>query len=298
VDDRKLRYFVVVAEELNFTRASERLYATQSTVSATIRSLERELGSPLLTRTTRSVSLTDAGAAFLPEARAAIEALDRAKASVEPLSAGLRGSLTLGTLSSLATVDVPALAGDFHRRYPAVTFRIDISSRGAAGHVDRIKAGFLDLAFVTNVDEDPALDIHLIRSFPLAAFVAVTHPLSRRQSVSLADLAAEPFIGLPTGFGLRTLVDDVFARNGLRRQINVEVMDIATVPRYVAHEMGVAILPSGFADSGLPIRALALIGPELRLTLAVAAARNRPLSRAARAFLDLIPEHTRQGAPF
>jgi DNA-binding transcriptional LysR family regulator len=298
VDDRKLRYFVAVAEELNFTRASQRLYATQSTVSATIRSLEQELGTSLLARTTRSVSLTEAGAAFLPEARAAIEALDRARASVEPMSTGLRGSLSLGTLNSLATINVPELAGDFHRRYPAVRFRIEISARGAAGHVERIKSGFLDLAFVGAAEGDPDLDVRPVRTFRLAAFVGATHPLADEREVSLAELAPEPFIELPMGFAQRGVVDDAFARHGLRREIVVEVMDLATIPHYVAHGLGVAILPDGFATGDLPIRALPFAGPGLGWTLSVVSAHGRPLSRAARAFLDLVPEHTRPGMPF
>jgi DNA-binding transcriptional LysR family regulator len=296
VDDRKLRYFVAVAEELNFTRASQRLYATQSTVSATVRSLEQELGTYLLARTTRSVSLTEAGAAFLPEARAAIEAIDRARASVEPMNAGLRGSLAVGTLSSLTIVNVPELAGDFHRRYPAVKFRIEISPRGASGHVERIKSGFLDLAFVGNVEGDSDLDVRPIRTFRLAAFVADTHPLGHQSAVSLATLAAEPFIELPVGFAQRDVVDHIFARHGLRREIVVEVMDLAMMPLYVAHGMGVALLPDSFAaEIDLPIRAVPLTGLKLEWTLSVISAHGRRLSRAAQAFLDLVPGHTKEG---
>ncbi|GAA5152864.1 LysR family transcriptional regulator [Pseudonocardia eucalypti] len=293
MDDRKLRYFVAVAEELNFTRASQRLYATQSTVSATIRALEQELGASLLARTTRSVSLTEAGATFLPEARAAIEAIDRARASVEPMSAGLRGSLAVGTLSSLTTVNVPELAGDFHRRYPSVKCRIEISPRGAAGHVERIKSGFLDLAIVGDAEGDPELDVRPIRSFRLAVFVAGSHPLARRRNVDLATLAGEPFVDLPIGFAQREVVDRAFAGHGLRREIAVEVMDLAAIPLYVAHGMGVALLPDGFAaDTDLPVRALPLAGVELNWTLSVISAHGRRLSRAAHAFLDLVPEHT------
>ena len=296
MDDRKLRYFVAVAEELNFTRASQRLYATQSTVSATIRSLEQELGAPLLARTTRSASLTEAGAAFLPEAKAAIEAIDRARASVEPMSTGLRGSLTVGTLSSLTTVNVPELAGDFHRRYPSVKLRVEISPRGASGHVERVKSGMLDLGFVGNAEGDPDLDARAIRTFRLAAFVAAMHPLAQRRTVSLAALATEPFIELPMGFAQRKLVDDAFARNRLRREIVVEVMDLAAIPLYVANGLGVALLPDGFADeAGLPIRAVPLAGAGLSWTLSVVSAHGRRISRAAQAFLELLPEHTRDG---
>ena len=297
MDERRLRSFVTVAEELHFTRAAQRLYATQSTVSATVRALEQELGVALLTRTTRAVRLTDAGTAFLPEARAALEALDRARASVEPPDSALRGSLAIGTLSSLTTVDVPALTGDFHRRYPQVRLRADISPRGAAGHAERLKAGLLDLAFIGIGEHDRDLDARPLREFPLAVFVAQAHPLAGRESVRLAELADEPFIEQPLGFAQRTVVDAAFAAHRLQRRITVEVPDVATVPAYVAHGVGVAFLPRAMASIDLPVTALRVADADLRWTLSVVSAHGRPLSRAAEAFLRLVPAHTRPG-PF
>ena len=96
MDLKQLEYFVAVAEELNFTRAAERLYAVQSTVSSGIRSLETELKATLFDRSTRQVSLSAAGRAFLPEARAALAALERARESVQEVSGGLRGSVRIG----------------------------------------------------------------------------------------------------------------------------------------------------------------------------------------------------------
>ena len=298
MDERRLRSFVTVAEELHFTRAAQRLFATQSTVSATVRALEQELGVALLTRTTRAVRLTAAGAAFLPEARAALEALDRARASVEPPDSALRGSLAIGTLSSLTTVDVPALTGDFHRRYPQVRLRADISPRGAAGHAERVKAGLLDLAFIGLGEDDPDLDARPLREFPLAAFVARAHPLAGRESVRLAELAGEPFIEQPLGFAQRTVVDAAFAARRLQRGITVEVPDVATVPAYVAHGVGIAFLPRAMASIDLPVVALRVEDADLRWTLPVVSAAGRPLSRAAEAFLRLVPAHTRPGPYF
>jgi DNA-binding transcriptional LysR family regulator len=296
VDERRLHAFVTVAEELHFTRAAQRLYATQSTVSATIRALETELGAALLTRTTRAVTLTDAGRAFLPEAKAALEALDRARASIEPPDSELRGSLALGSLSSLRTVDVPALAGEFRRRHPQVQLRIDISPRGSVGHADRVRSGLLDLAFIGHpVGADPSLVVHPLRTFELAAFVPEGHPLADRDGVPLADLAGEPFIELPVGFTQRSIVDAAFADRGLQRWISVEVPDLSTVPRFVAHGVGVAFLPAALGETELPVRALRITDADLRWTLSVVSAAGRPLSRAAEAFLRLVPAHLRTG---
>jgi DNA-binding transcriptional LysR family regulator len=296
VDERRLRAFVTVAEELHFTRAAQRLYATQSTVSATIRALELELGAALLTRTTRAVTLTDAGRAFLPEAKAALEALDRARASVEPPDSELRGSLALGSLSSLRSVDVAALAGEFRRRHPQVQLRIDISPRGSIGHVDRVGSGLLDVAVIAHPDaEVPGLVVHPLRTFQVAALVPAEHPLADRESVTLADLAGEPFIDLPVGFTQRTMVDAAFADRGLQRWISVEVPDLSTLPQFVASGVGVAFLPSALASGELPVRALRVADADLRWTLSVVTAAGRPLSRAAEAFLRLLPAHVRTG---
>ncbi|HEY3481145.1 MAG TPA: LysR family transcriptional regulator, partial [Streptomyces sp.] len=124
METRQLEYFVAVAEELSFTRAAQRLFAVQSTVSAAVRALETELGVRLFDRSTRRVALSAAGAAFLPEAKAAIDALERARATVQEASEGLRGSLRIGTLTSIAGLDLPRLLGAFHQRYPLVDMHV------------------------------------------------------------------------------------------------------------------------------------------------------------------------------
>src|SRR4051812_1885406 len=93
VEQRQLQFFVAVAEELNFTRAARRTHAVQSTVSASIRALERDLGASLFRRTTTRVALTEAGRALLPEARRALDTLDQARAAVDGVREGLVGSL-------------------------------------------------------------------------------------------------------------------------------------------------------------------------------------------------------------
>src|SRR3954463_4556076 len=104
MDTRQLEYFVTVAEELSFSRAAVRLFAAQSTVSAGIRSLERELGARLLDRSTKAVWLTAAGSALLPEARQAIESMERVVNSVAVDAAHVRGRLRIGTFISLDAV--------------------------------------------------------------------------------------------------------------------------------------------------------------------------------------------------
>lgn len=111
---RQLEYFIAVAEERNFTRAAGRLHIVQSAVSAAIKSLERELGTPLFERTSKHVALTDAGAALLPKARGTLDAVRDARDAVDEVRGGLRGTLRIGTLNSVAVIDVPVVLGAFH----------------------------------------------------------------------------------------------------------------------------------------------------------------------------------------
>ncbi|KOG85670.1 LysR family transcriptional regulator [Streptomyces varsoviensis] len=299
MDQKRLEYFIAVAEELNFTRAAQRLHITQSTLSAGVKTLEADLKVELLARSTRSVRLTGAGSAFLPEARTALEALDRARAAVEPLATGLRGSLTVGVLSGLTVVDVPALAGEFHRRHPEVLLRTETSQRGTAGLLDRIKESHVDVAFAGAEIRDEHLRARPIKRYHVQLLVPAGHPLAQREKARLRDIAAETFVDMPEGFGQRQLVDDAFTKAGLSRRVGIEVSDITTIADYVAHGLGVALLPPDLAErAGDAVRAVPLADARLTWPLSVVASATRPPTRALHAFLDLIPHHIRRDRAF
>src|SRR5262249_9884044 len=118
VELRHLEYFVAVAEELSFTRASRRLHVVQSGVSSAIQGLERDLGAALFDRDRHKVTLTEAGRALLPEARATLAAAQAAADAVAEATAGLRGTLSIGTMTSTGPIDLPALLGRFHEQHP------------------------------------------------------------------------------------------------------------------------------------------------------------------------------------
>jgi DNA-binding transcriptional LysR family regulator len=290
MDDRRLQAFVVVAEELNFTRAATRLHVTQSTVSTTIRALEAEIGTALLARTSRSVSLTAAGVSFLPAAKDALVALDRAR-SIASDDGELRGSLAVGTLSGLQSLDLPALAGTFQRSNPLVDLRVEISPRGNTGLLDRLRSGHVDLAVVAEAHREPDLVTWPVRTFTMAVFVAEDHPLAERREVCLADLASARFVEQPLGFWQRTVVDAAFAARGIRRRITTEVMDLRSMPAFVEHGLGVAIMPASLLTADRPrLRALRLLDGDLDWSISMAATTRRPLSPPAASLVSLLPE--------
>ncbi|MFC9251549.1 LysR family transcriptional regulator [Amycolatopsis thailandensis] len=287
METRQLECFVAVAEELSFTRAARRLFAVQSTVSATIQALEAELGVKLFDRSTRRVALSPAGTVFLPEAKAALEAVDRAREVVADASAGLRGSLRVGTLTSVGDLDLPDLLGAFHRRYPLVELHVTVSITGSTGLAEDLRQGRLDVALLGLPESDLAgLDTKLIGSAPFVVVLPDGHRLGDRRSLTLADLSGESFVDNPRGFGNRVALDRAFEAIGTPRRVVVEVADLRAVPAYVAAGLGIAVVPDLRLLAG--VRTIPLDEPGLTWPLTIATRGERPPRRTARLLLDLI----------
>ncbi len=178
---------MVVAEELSFTRASRRLHVVQSGVSSAIAGLERELGATLFDRDRHRVALTDAGLALLPEARATLAAAQAARDAVAQARAGLRGTLTVGTMLSTGSFDLAALLGRFHATHPGVSVHLRQAPAGSAGLAALVISGELDLALVALPGQAPAgLRLQPLSEEPLILIAAARHPLAGQRGVTLA----------------------------------------------------------------------------------------------------------------
>jgi DNA-binding transcriptional LysR family regulator len=252
MDIRAVEQFVVVADELNVTRAAERLYAAQSTVSAGLRSLERELGATLLDRTTRRVSLTEAGARVLPEARALLAAYERMRdGAADDSAAGLRGRVRMGTFAALDVLGLPHLIREFRERHPLVDLALVVSRTGSSGLTDDLRRGRLDLAFsALPVDATAEIEAEALAEFPFVALLPPGHRLAGRRRLRLDELEAEPWIDTAAGYGNRVLLDEELARRGLRRRLVVELGDLPSIPTFVAAGVGVAVIPDAVPTPG------------------------------------------------
>ncbi|MFJ8814480.1 LysR family transcriptional regulator [Amycolatopsis thermoflava] len=291
---RQLSYFVAVAEELSFTRASQRLRVVQSAVSTAIRALEREVGAELFDRDSRRVALTAAGAAMLPEARTALAAARAAAQAAAGASGEVRGAVTMGTLLSTGRVNVPRLLGRFSRRHPHAAVRLQYSPSGSAGHVRAVLDGRMDLALASLAGKVPAGLAHeIVTEEDLSLLAAPDHPLASRSGVTLADLAEESFVDFPAGWGNRTLVDRAFAGAGLSRQVPLEVSDYGTARALICQGLGIGFLPSGAAGNMAGVVPVPLAEP-LRWSVSLIHATARPLSPAAAALLREV--HAELGA--
>ncbi|NEA36422.1 LysR family transcriptional regulator [Streptomyces sp. SID13031] len=294
MDSRQLEYFVAVAEELSFTRAAQRLFTVQSTVSAAIRALETDLKTTLFDRSTRRVKLSDTGEALLPEAKAALDALDRARAVVEEASTGLRGSVRIGTMTRLGLVDLASLLGSFYQRYPLVDVQVTTSPTGSSGLADDVRHGRLDVALVgLSQPELTGLESRELATVRFAVLVPSSHRLAGATEVRLTDLAGERFVDMLRGFGNRTAVDRAFDLAGLPRRVQVEVPDLTTVPDYVRAGLGVAVVPEMELNETPGVARLRLVDADLSWTLSVITVSGKRPSRAVTALLDLLIHHQR-----
>ncbi|SFE81956.1 DNA-binding transcriptional regulator, LysR family [Actinacidiphila alni] len=186
---RQVRYFLAVAEELHFGRAAERLHIVQPTVSQQVRKLERELGLDLFDRTTRTVTLTAAGHAFLPRARAVLAAEEAALEAMAELRADQLVTLRIGTNAGLGA-RLEQLLADLAEDAPHLT--VELHSAPPGPRLQRVRDGELDAAFVRGITESPGLDLVPVWRDELVVALPASHPLAAREHVALADLADLP----------------------------------------------------------------------------------------------------------
>jgi len=193
---RQLQYFIAVAEELNFTRAAERLHVVQQSLSAAIAQLEALLGIKLFERTTRSVRLTNAGAAWLPYAREALATADRAAEAARDLAAGRAGRLRVGLAATAALDLTPRLLRAFAERFPLVELAIEhFDCQDPAGGLRERRS---DVAIVRPPLHDDGLELVVVGTEPRFAVLSADHPLAGRAAVDFAELADEPWIDIET----------------------------------------------------------------------------------------------------
>lgn len=247
IELRHLRYFIAVAEELHFGRAAARLNISQPPLSQQIQILEQQVGARLLARTNRSVNLTAAGKQFLADSRQVVSLVNDAAARAERLHLGETGELRLGFTSSAPFISaVSHTLSTFRRHYPDVHIQTrEINTRE---QIVPLNEGSLDLGLMRNTQLPDTLAWEVILREPLMAMIPRDHPLAAQPSVTLAELAQEPFVFFDphVGTGLYDDILGLMRRYGLTPVITQEVGEAMTIIGLVAAGLGVSILPASF----------------------------------------------------
>ncbi|WP_039829077.1 LysR family transcriptional regulator [Nocardia testacea] len=243
---RQLEYFVAVAEEQNFTRAAQRVHISQSGVSAQIRALEKELGAELFDRSARTATLTVAGKAALEHARTALEAAEAVGQAVGEVTDLIRGRLTVGMVVGCTVTPLFDALADFHRAHPGVEISLleDNSDRLA----EAVRTGALDVALIGTATAEPdgLKALTLIRE-QLVAAVPRGHALAARRRVTLAELCAHPLVCMPSGTGVRTVLDRACETQDLRPVVALEAGAADAIADLAARGLAVAVLSDSMA---------------------------------------------------
>jgi DNA-binding transcriptional LysR family regulator len=192
LDTRLLRAFVTVAEELNFTRAAQRLFIAQQALSSQVQQLESRLGARLFERTTRRVSLTAAGERLLPHAVATLRALDAGMDELEAAQRAERATLRLGLSGTAMVPLVGATTRLFAERHPDVELKV--SNTGLNQPAAGLREGAVDVAFVRPPFSADGLSMVTVLTEERYAVLPDTHPLASREYVRPADVVHEPWI--------------------------------------------------------------------------------------------------------
>jgi len=247
VELRHLRYFVAVAEELNFTRAAARLRTAQPSLSQQIRQLEKVVGAPLLDRSRHHVALTNAGRVFLRQARDILARVEHARRLAKQAAEGRAGDMSVGTFPSADIRILPALRPLIAAHLPDL--RLVMHSKYTMGHVEGLKSGELDVAFMRGPLEDPGLDcVELLRE-QIVIVLPSHHALARRKRIPVASLDDLPCITLERSLSppLHDAVTTLYRQAGIRMHAVSSADNMLGHLHLVQEGLGFALLPDSIA---------------------------------------------------
>ena len=274
MDFRQFSYFVTTAEELHYARAAERLGVSQPALSQQIKALETQLGVQLFVRANRRIELTEAGAAFLQEARATLEMAEKSIRIAQDTARGESGTIDIGYVGSVMyEMRFPRLLKAYCQQHPQV--RLTLHERPILAQIDAVQRRQLDIAIVREPlpqQMPEGLESFTLSSQRLVAVLPVAHALAKAPSIALSELAGDDFLAFldPQGVGLGHALLELCHEAGFEPRIAQRVSEIATMISLVAAGFGVTLMAEMVSHLQLPgVCYVPLAGIETRSTLIV-----------------------------
>jgi DNA-binding transcriptional LysR family regulator len=273
VELRHLRYFVAVADELSFTRASRALHVAQSAVSAQVHDLEDQIGVSLFDRNSRRVRLTPAGKAFQESALHILQAADDAMRQARRIGQASYGALAIGFSGAQSHEWMPQILRRFRQAYPAV--EVTLLEMVPAGQIEALLARKLDIGFIGAVEDKPppGLRVECIAEERPLLGVPSDHPLACRAAVKLSELRDEGFVltSRQNSPSFRAWLTRFFQAGGFVPRIVQEVDRARTGVQYVAAGFGLSIFPEHISRLPAPgVIFLPLLGTRMKIRYGLA----------------------------
>jgi len=283
MDTEALRWFQQVADGVTVTEVGDLEMVSQPAVSRALARLEKQVGTPLLHRTGRTLRMTQAGSAFKRHVDALLHELDDGLAAVAQLADPDSGTVALAFQHSLGTWLVPDLIRSMHLDRPGVQFALTQVTDEPTGGTEA------DLLLGSRAP-GPGHRSHPLTSEPLRLVTATEHRLRRRRRISLRDVAGEPFVGLRATSALRAQTDELCARAGFMPDVVFEGDDLSTVRGLVAAGLGIAVVPAPRAGtpeaSGDALHHCAIDDPAAVREIRLSWPSDRRLTAVTEAFRD------------
>ncbi|MEC4722736.1 LysR substrate-binding domain-containing protein [Noviherbaspirillum sp. CPCC 100848] len=287
---RHLRYFLTVAQTLNFTKAAERLNIAQPPLSRQIRELEQEIGIELFKRLGRRIFLTSAGQVFADRARSILSATDAAVVDSQRAARGEIGHIAVGFFEHIAYTLLPPLLREYQQRFPAVT--VELRWFTSAEQVNALTRGDIDLAFVRSIPPDADLNSALVLEEPFYVAIAKDHPLATKRQISITDCAPLRVINYKKDVApdYHAIISQLCAYAGFAPSPLFEVGQIYASLGLVSSGFGVTLVPASVQQvhmNNVVYRPLREALPKSKLILAW---KDPAPSAALNAFVQLAEE--------
>src|SRR5512144_1507767 len=291
--DRRLQVFHAVARHLSFTRAAEALFMTQPAVTFQIRQLEEHFNARLFDRAQGRIALTAAGAVALEYSTRILALSAELETRMKELSGQLAGPLLIGASTTIADFLLPQVLGEFKSRYPGIVPRLIVANSEIVQ--DRVAERTLDLGFIEGDSHLPTLVTDVCCEDELQVVCAPSHPLARRQGVTLASLTEHAYISREAGSGTREVIDHYLQKCGLSidsLQIVMEASSPEALKGMVATGLGFAIMSRATAEKEVRLGELVQIrlAPPLIRHLSVVYPKERFHSKVVNGFVCFAKE--------
>lgn len=279
----QLEYVLAVAKYHNFTRASEALKTSQSSLSQQIIKLENELGISLFVRTTRSVQLSPAGEEFVKHAKRIMLEVIEARRCIHEYTSFEKGNLTVGIIPVIGHYRLPNLLSSYQKNFPRVTLRL--LERQCNELIPMLNSREIDVAFVHQIIDDPNLQFNPLVTDQMVIVTSERHPFAARKTVNIEELQTENFIVPPPTSGYNRDFQKACKSADFEPRIILTCSAVKTILGLVREDIGIAALPSGVAsmDWGFGTKNL-LLRPRID-SIIFLATRNKDLYPTLKAFI-------------
>jgi len=290
MDFDQLITFLQVAKLGSFSRAGQKVFRSQSAVSAQIRQLEQEYGDKLLDRSGKNVRLTPAGRVLFAYAERLLTLRDESLLAVADHGASTRGTLVIGANEATCLYVLPEVFAEYCRLYPGV--QMSIYRNFSYKIIEKLENGSIDVGIVTLPVKMPSLRTHPIFRDRLMLMVSPQNPLAKHKAVPVSDVAQQPLLVPKTGY-TRQLMDKLFRPYGSQVQVRMELPSVGMIKSFVAAGLGVSLVSSSFARDDVAAGRAVLIplqDVEVWRELGLAYRRDRTHTRATTTFITTVRE--------